>query len=455
MKLDLIIRGGKVVTEQGVYNADIAVKDGKIAGLADWGLLDRAEEEIDATGKLILPGGVDPHVHLNEPGRGDWEGWEHGTRAAAAAGVTTILEMPLNCTPPIINTTNWEAKQEVARKLACVDYALWGGLVDDNLKELDGLSQKGVIGFKAFMSDSGVDFTTAHDGILYQGLRYVAAHGGILGVHAENDMMARQLTRELKEAGRVDRMAWVESHPPVQELEGVNRLLYLVRHTGGKAHVVHVGLAEAIDLVYQAKAEGLAVTCETCGHYLWFDQEDFVRIGPAAKCDPPIRTAENREAIWKRVLSGKVDCIASDHSPSAAALKAKGQDNIWEAWGGISGIQALLPILLTEGVHRRNMPLTLLARLWAGGAARIFGLYGKKGVIAPGADADLVIADPEKEWTMTEEDLKSRNKVSPYIGSTFKGAVERTFVRGRMVCGPDQEPDARGWGRLLRREDTK
>ena len=140
MKLDLIIRGGKVVTEQGVYNADIAVKDGKIAGLADWGLLDRAEEEIDATGKLILPGGVDPHVHLNEPGRGDWEGWEHGTRAAAAAGVTTILEMPLNCTPPIINTTNWEAKQEVARKLACVDYALWGGLVDDNLKELDGLS---------------------------------------------------------------------------------------------------------------------------------------------------------------------------------------------------------------------------------------------------------------------------------------------------------------------------
>ncbi len=455
MKADLIIRGGLAVTEQGVYQADIAVREGRIAALADWGMLDKGEEELDASGKLVLAGGVDPHVHLNEPGRADWEGWEHGTRAAAAAGVTTILEMPLNCTPPILNVPNWEAKRDVAKEKACVDYALWGALVDDNLAELDGLSQCGVIGFKAFMSDSGVDFTTAHDGILYEGLRYVAEHGGLLGVHAENDMMARQLTKELKAAGRTDRMAWVESHPPVQELEGVNRLMYLVRHTGGRAHVVHVGLAEAIDLVFRSKAEGLPVTCETCGHYLWFDQEDFVRIGPAAKCDPPIRTAANREAIWERVLAGKVDCIASDHSPSATALKMKGQDNIWEAWGGISGIQALLPILLTEGVHRRNMPLPLLARLWSGGAARIFGLYGKKGLIAPGADADLVVVDPEKEWTMTEEDLRSKNKVSPYVGCTFKGAVESTFVRGRMVYGPGVEGGAKGWGKLILREAAR
>ena len=455
MKYDLVIRGSRVVTEQGVYKADIGVKKGKIAALVDWGLLPSGEEEIDARGLLLLPGGVDPHVHFNEPGRGDWEGWEHGSRAAAAGGVTTVLEMPLNSTPPIINSQNLRAKQKVASTLSCVDYGLWGGLVDDNLSDLPGLEELGVIGYKAFMSESGVDFSIAHDGILYEGLQYVAKSGSLIGVHAENDCIAAQLTKKLKAAGKNDRRAWGESHPPAQELEGVNRLLFLVKHTGGRAHVVHVSLAEAISLIYEGKMAGLPLSVETCGHYLWFDEEDFIRIGPAAKCDPPIRNKDNKEALWKMVLDGKVDCIASDHSPSETSLKTKGNDNIWEAWGGIIGIQAFLPILLTEGVHRRGMPLPLLAKLWSGGAARIFGLYGQKGLIALGADADFVIVDLEQEWKMTEDKVLSRHKISPYVNCQFKGAVVKTFVRGKQVFGEGSQ-SAKGWGKLIipKKEDN-
>lgn len=329
-----------------------------------------------------------------------------------------------------------------------MDYGLWGGLVNDNLADLPGLAAGGVIGYKAFMSDSGVDFATAHDGILYEGMQFIARTGSVLGVHAENDVITAHLSARLKAAGRTDRRAWAESRPEFQELEAISRVLFLAGQTGARTHVVHVSIAAGVGRVRQAQAAGVPVSCETCAHYLWFDEEDFLRIGPAAKCAPPLRGAAGREALWQRVLAGEVDCIASDHSPAAPELKTRGIDDVWQAWGGITGIQATLPVLLTAGVHRRGLPLPLLARLWAGGAARIFGLAGRKGAIARGADADVVLVDPEAEWTMTADDLRSRHQVSPYVGSRFKGKVVRTLLRGQTVYGAGADPQP-GTGRLL------
>ena len=453
MNYDLLVRGGRLVNDDGVLNADVAIKDGRIVAVAAWDTLSPAKEEIDASGYLVFPGGVDPHVHFNEPGREIWEGWEHGSRAAAAGGLTTVFDMPLNSTPPLIKADAWPRKQEAASRLSYVDYGFWGGLVDDNIADLKALDDLGVVAYKAFLSESGVDFTRAHDGIVYEGLNFARDNKAIIGVHAENDSIASHLGQRMMAEGRTDRRAWVDSRPAFGELEAIKRLIFLAEVTGGHAHVVHVSIADGIKEIYQAKHRGVPVTSETCAHYLWFDDEDFVRIGPAAKCAPPLRDRENREALWERLLAGEIDCVTSDHSPSSPDLKVKGDDNIWEAWGGISGVQVTLPVLFTEGVHKRGMPLTLLVKMWTANAARIFGIYGQKGLIAPGADADLVIFDPEKEWVFKEEDIYSRHKLNAYLGSKFKGAVVSTMLRGRIIHGEGARPE-KGYGKLVTKNKT-
>jgi allantoinase len=306
-----------------------------------------------------------------------------------------------------------------------------------------------VVGFKAFMSDSGVDdFQRVHDFTLANGFMVLARLGALVGVHAEN----QELLERYADKRGSERVSWCQARPPIVEVVAIRRLL-VAMGAGGKgsrAHVVHVSCAEALAEIDAARNKGVAITAETCPHYLAFTDEDFARIGPALKCAPPIRDAETREALWQEVLDGHVDLIGSDHSPCPATDKQKGERDIWQAWGGIAGIQATLPVLLTDGMHARGLSLERIAHLTATAPAQIFGLFPRKGAIAVGADADFAIVDPEQQWTFLPNDLHTRSGVSAYLGRAFTGKVVRTIVRGQTVFADGHVAGEPGWGQFLR-----
>lgn len=440
----MVIRGATVILPTGQKPADIGVTDGIITAIGSE--VSAGDEVIDARGLIVLPGVVDAHVHFNEPGRADWEGWETGTRGAAAGGVTTVLEMPLNAHPPTTTAAAFDEKVAVASKKALVDFGLWGGMVPENLGDLETLHQRGVVGFKAFMSDSGIDdFHRVPDGILAIGLKVTARLNALVGVHAESQDM-------LETSGAPNPLAWCRARPAAAEVDAIRRLLVCMRGAGKgvRAHVVHVSCAEGLAEVDAARNKGVAISAETCPHYLAFTEEDFERIGPPLKCAPPIRDAATREALWEALLEGRVDLIGSDHSPCPAADKEKGKDDIWQAWGGIAGIQATLPVLLTDGVHARDLSLERLAYLTATAPAQLFGLFPRKGAIAVGADADFALIDPERQWTFERDELETRSGVSAYLGRSFTGKVVRTIVRGRTVFIDGQVVGEMGWGQLVK-----
>ncbi len=445
-----VIRGGLVVLPTGQRPVDLGVKDGVISAVGSE--ICDADESIDATGLVVLPGLVDAHVHFNEPGRADWEGWEAGTRGAAAGGVTTVLEMPLNAHPPTTTVEAFDAKCAVASKKALVDFGLWGGMVPENLGDLEALHRRGVVGFKAFMSDSGIDdFHRVPDGVLAIGLKTAARLNAIVGVHAESQELVERLSGAERAHG-TDRLSWCRARPPGAEVEAIRRLLVCMRGAGRNArvHVVHVSCAEGLAEVDAARRKGFAITAETCPHYLAFTEDDFARIGPALKCAPPIRDEATRSALWQEVLAGRVDLIGSDHSPCPAADKEKGNDDVWKAWGGVAGIQATLPVLMTDGVQARGLSFERIAHLTATAPAQVFGLYPRKGAIAVGADADFALVDPTQQWTFDSDQLQTRSGVSAYLGRKFTGRVVRTIVRGKTVFADGEIVGAAGWGRFVR-----
>lgn len=448
---DLYLKNARVVTEATEFHGGVLVDGEKIAQVIEGVPEVSAAQVVDLGGKVLMPGVVDDHVHFNEPGRTHWEGYRTGSMGAAAGGATTIFEMPLNATPPTINREFLARKRQAVRDQAVVDYGNWGGLVDNNLEDLSGLDEDGVIGFKAFMSNSGVDFARVDDDLLYAGLKFAGQVGNLIGTHAENEYVTRFLGQEMRAAGRTDRASWYESRPPESELEAIQRACYWAGFAGGNLHIVHITVADGMRAVAEAKERGVHVTSETCPHYLFFDHKDYERIGPAAKCAPPLRSREDVENLWDCVLGGLVDTVASDHSPCVWEDKAKGMDDIWKAWGGISGIQTMLPVLLTEGVHKRGLPLPSLVRMLSGNPARIFGVYPQKGSLQPGADADLVVVDLDKEWTLSADQLFYKNKHSAYVGYTFKGSVERTILRGVTIFQAGEIKAQPGYGRPIRR----
>jgi allantoinase len=442
----MVIRGGTVVLPSGQQSVDIAIENGLISAIGTH--LQANGETIDATGLIVLPGVVDPHVHFNEPGREHWEGWEAGTRGAARGGVTTVLEMPLNAHPPTTTAAAFDAKLAIASQKALVDFGLWGGLVPENLGDLDALHQRGVVGFKAFMSHSGIDdFHRVADGVLAIGLKVIARLGALVGVHAESQEL---LDRHAAAQGS-ERLSWCRARPAAAEVEAIQRLLVAMRGAGkhARAHVVHVSCAEGLDVVDRARNTGVAITAETCPHYLAFDETDFERIGPALKCAPPIRDSATRERLWHSVLEGRVDFIGSDHSPCPAPDKEKGDEDIRQAWGGIAGIQLTLPVLMTEGVRARGLSFERIAHLTATAPAQTFGLYPRKGTIAVGADADFAFVDPDQEWTLERSELETRSGLSAYLGRHFTGRVVRTVVRGQTVFADNEITGAPGWGRFV------
>ncbi len=447
---DLVITGALLVTTEGIVQGALGITEGKIAAISESRL--SGQEVISAHGRVVLPGAVDLHVHFNEPGRAHWEGWGSGSRAAAAGGVTTVVEMPLNSVPPVTTPAALEVKVKAAQAQSVVDYALWGGLITDNLEQLSALAQAGVIGFKAFMCHSGTEeFTHVEDGILNEGLTRLSALGHFLAVHAENNWITQDRAERLRAQGRRDRRAWGEARPPIAELEAISRALFLAREARCRLHIVHMSLPEGAEVIRQARAAGQTVTVETCAHYLALTDDDLVRLGPVAKCAPPLRDVNRQQGLWEAVAKGQIDCITSDHSPCPTDDKERGEDNIWDAWGGITGIQTLVPLMLTEGFHRRRLSLERCARLLAANPAKIAGLWPRKGGIHLGADADLLIVDLERGWTVERSWLQSRHPHSPFIGRQMNGWIARVLQRGRTVAR-DGEIVADGGGVWLQNE---
>jgi allantoinase len=426
---DVLVRGARVVGPDSVTRADIGILDGLIAEAGDE-LAGGARTEIDATGLHVFPGVVDPHVHFNDPGRAEWEGFETGSAAFAAGGGTCFFDMPLNASPPTVDGASFDLKVEAARGRALVDFCLWGGLVPGDLDRLDELADRGVIGFKAFMCDSGIDdFPQADDRTLYEGMERAAQLGLPVAVHAENDAVTRKRAAHACAEGRRAMSDYLASRPVTAELDAVARAIAMAEQTGCSLHIVHASTAAAVLLVAEARTRDVDVTCETCPHYLLLTDEDAERIGALAKCSPPLRRRAEVEALWAELLAGTIPIVASDHSPAPPELKES--DDAFAIWGGISGCQTLRSSLLAVA-EPRGISLERIASLTSAAAADRFGLAGK-GRLEPGFDADLAIVDLRHEGVLTDVELRYRHPHSPFVGSRLRGRVVQTLVRGSSV----------------------
>ncbi|MDB5077548.1 MAG: allantoinase [Chloroflexi bacterium] len=443
---DLLIRGGAIVGETGVRSADIAVADGRIV-LVDPEIAGAAAATIVATGLHVFPGVIDAHVHFNDPGRTEWEGFGSGSRALAAAGGTTFFDMPLNAHPPTIDAESFKQKLQVASGVSHVDFALWGGMVPGNLDRMDELASCGVIGFKAFMSNSGIDdFQAVDDYALYDGMTRAARLKRIVAVHAENDAITAALARQAVAKGQTAARDYLRSRPAIAELEAINRAILFAQGTGCSLHIVHVTTGRGVALVAEARGRGVDVSCETCPHYLVLCDDDLERLGAVAKCAPPLRSALEREALWRHIQTGALQMVASDHSPAPPSMKTG--DDFFRIWGGISGCQHLLALLITEGHVSRDLPLHLIGRLTASYVADRFGLAPRKGRLAEGYDADVALVDLEAGYEIRAEDLMYRHRQSPYVGRSVRGRVVQTLVRGTTVYR-DGEIVGQPLGRLV------
>lgn len=432
VSVDLVVSGGTVVTDLGTVPADITVRDGRIVALTAHGEARHgAAEMIDARGLHVFPGGIDPHVHFGDQGQSDFEDFESGTRAAAAGGVTTVLDMPLNL-PPTVDAATFAARRDAVAPRAVVDFGLWGGLIPGNLDQLAPMAELGAVAFKAFTCEAA-DWYRIEDGDLLEGMREAARLGIPVGVHCENDAIIRGSRARLRAAGRRDLRAHHESRPEVAEWEAIARVALLARVGGARTQVVHISTGEGVESVWQARRAGAEVFAEVTAHHLTLDEEDGVRLGTHAKCAPPLRSRGQVDALWRHVLGGRVHNIGSDHSPATEEQKNLAGREHWDVPDGITGVQTIFSILLSEGVHRRGLSLPACAGLIATHAARTFGIYPRKGAILVGSDADLAILDLDAQWTLRREDLLYKCPWSPHVGRQFTGRIVRTVLRGRTV----------------------
>ncbi|GIO08422.1 allantoinase [Brevibacillus reuszeri] len=435
MVYDLIIKGGNVVFRDEVKKVDIGVRDGKISAIAE-SLEAIAIEVVDATGQYVMPGMIDTHVHICEPGRTEWEGFVTGTKALAAGGTTSYVDMPLNALPATTTKQALEAKRRAAEGKNYVDYYFYGGLVPGNLDNLQELSDEGVVAYKCFMASCGTDlpddFKNVDDYTLYAGMKKIAQLGHVLSIHAENPQITDRLAEEKIKQGKLTATDYVESRPIISEVEAVKRALQLGRETGCKLHFVHISSAEAVEVIISARKEGQDVTLESCPHYFTITTSQFEAIGPLAKCSPPLRDEREQEKLWEALKQGKIDMLTSDHSPCPPAMKHSDTNNIFEVWGGISGCQNNVDLMFDEAVKKRNVPITEFVRMIATKPAERFQLKSK-GEIAIFKDADIILVDPNQSYTVAVEDLYYRHKQSPYTGRTINCRVTKTFVRGQLV----------------------
>jgi allantoinase len=425
----------RVVTPEGVRAAAIVVEQGHIVSVCAPEDAPREALRHEFGDLVLLPGLVDSHVHINEPGRTEWEGFATATRAAAAGGYTTLVDMPLNCLPETTTVAALEAKRNAASGQCRVDWAPWGGLTGHNQAHIVPLAEAGVSGFKCFLVDPGCPgLTMISEQELEAALPTLARTGLPLLVHAE-------LAEYLKPGSDTDDWlqysTYLRSRPDESELAAIRMLIRLCRKYSFRLHIVHLATALALEELAQARSEGLPITVETCPHYLHFFAEEIPAGGTLHKCAPPIRSRANREALWQGLRDGIIDLIATDHSPCPPSMKA---GNFLEAWGGIASLSVALSVIWTE-MRERGLPLENLARWMAAQPARLAGLEERKGSLAAGYDADLVVFDPDAQFTLGTEDLHYRHLVSPYLGENLYGKVRATFLRGTPVYQQGSFPD--------------
>jgi allantoinase len=430
---DLIIRGGNVVLPDSIGARTIHIRDGLIHSVRDYDEVDDGCELFEAAeNSVVMPGLVDTHVHVNSPGRADWEGFPSATRAAAAGGTTTLIDMPLNSVPATTTLAAFQAKLDDARDNCFVDVGFWGGVVPGNTAELAPMHEAGVFGFKCFLLPSGVDeFQHVTEEHLREAMPELARLGALLIVHAElpGPIEAAAPTGERSTS---DYQTFLDSRPRAAENEAVELMIRLSREFGTRVHIVHLSSAEAIPLLREARAEGVPISAETCPHYLHFSADEIPSHATEFKCCPPIRERGNRERLWDGLGEGTIDMIVSDHSPCPPAMKVRYSGDFLAAWGGISSLEVRLPVVWTEA-QRRGFSFQDLAKWLCENPARQVNLHSRKGMIAEGHDADVVIWDPHRVFTVVASALHHRHLITPYHGKQLTGVVQTTFLRGRKI----------------------
>jgi allantoinase len=426
-------RSRRVIISEGIRPAAILVEGEKIQAIVSADQVPDRYQVHDFGEAAILPGLVDSHVHINDPGREEWEGFETATRAAAAGGYTLLVDMPLNCLPATTTVTALQAKRAAAQGRCRVDWAAWGGVVHDNQTEVAALAAAGVRGFKCFLVNPGIDsFTMVTEQELRLALPHVARTGLPLLVHAELPGPIDRATEALAKADWSRYSTYLESRPDEAELDAIRLMLSLCREYGFRLHIVHLATSQALAELRAARAEGLAVSVETCPHYLHLSAETIANGATLCKCAPPIRSRENCERLWQGLKDGTIDLVVTDHSPCPPAMKGLTEGSFRTAWGGIASLSVALPLMWTEA-SRRGFTLCDLAQWMAAAPARLAGCDARKGRIAAGCDADFVVFDPEREFIVTEDKLHYRHPVSPYLRETLRGVVKATYLRGNTV----------------------
>lgn len=431
---DLVIRGGKIVSADDIKTGSLVVENGRITAILPPNEAVAAKKTIDASGLYILPGGIDDHVHFNDPGYTWREDFSHGSKAAAKGGITTVIDMPLQNLPPVSSANILQKKAAIGNGRSYVDFALWGALLRTNRDKLKEMQAAGAAAFKCFMCDPGKDYTDLQLNEIEDRLTLLKQFGGLAGFHCEDYAILKNMEEACLKAGKVSRQDYLEVHSVAAEKKAVEDIIMLVKKTGAAVHICHVSHPAVAECIRQAKADGLPITAETCMHYLLLTEKDLLENNAVYKCSPPLRTQEAAEALWEYVSDGTLDTICSDHSPCRLDEKDEsGERGIFGAWGGISGVQTSLQALWDYAVNRRHASPVLVAKCMAQNPARIFGLAAKKGTLQSGMDADFVIFDPKQPWEVKADELEYLNKFSAFCGCKGRGVAIATYLRGHCI----------------------
>lgn len=444
---DLVVANGTIVTTDATFPADIAVKEGRISAIAEPGSLGLdAAETYDATGKYVLPGVIDGHVHFREPGLEYKEDFGSGSRAAVMGGVTTVLDMP-NTKPPTDNPEHVELKRRLAEEKSYCDFGILGLVVQENVAELQPMARSGVVGYKCFLGETVGNIPAPDDGMLLDGFREIAATGLRIGFHAENNEIMQHLIRQAKESGRTDALAHVDTRPALAEVESIQRMGLFAKHTGTKIHIFHLSSRDGLEMIDEWRAKGVDITTETGAHYSFLTSDDMRTLGSMLRMNPPVRAPGHGDALVAGLVDGRVTAIATDHSPHTKQEKLN--DNIWKAISGFAGVETSVRLFLTYAVHANRMTLQQFVRATSFGPAKTWSLYPRKGAIRLGSDGDLTIIDLDKEGVIREVDMHGKNNANPFEGHQTRGQAVATIIRGRIVMR-DGELTGPPAGRMVR-----